>query len=76
VGTFAGVLSTMEGILQQLLAARVTSSRLLTLLGRALEGFGRFLAIEPQAFPAVVEKVRVHQSRSVTRLRALFFLPF
>lgn len=57
-GNAAGVLGGMEGLLQQLLAAPLPlNPDFLTLHARALECFGRLLAAEPSAVPAVIQRV-------------------
>ena len=55
-----GVVGGMEGLLQQLLAAPLPHDpETLTLHARALEGFGRLLAADPSAMPAVIQRVRL-----------------
>ena len=62
----AGVLSGMEGLLQQLLAApQPHEPETLTLHARALECFGRLLAADPSAVPAVIQRVCSLHTREV-----------
>ena len=64
----------MEGLLQQVLAAPLPQSpETLTLHARALECFGRLLAADPSAVPAVIQRVRLPpspESRHTTPLKA------
>ncbi|KAK9829960.1 hypothetical protein WJX72_008872 [[Myrmecia] bisecta] len=51
------VLASMEGILQQLLAARMQDATLVTLWARVMEAFGKFTALRPAAAPLIIQKV-------------------
>ena len=56
----AGVLRGLEALLQQLLAAPLPHQpEQLLLHARAVEAFGRVLAVEPSAVPAVIQRVSI-----------------
>ena len=62
----------MEGLLQQLLLApQPHEPEALTLHARALECFGRLLAAEPSAVPAVIQRVRPQRLRQPPQCLAL-----